>query len=264
MGKKPYRFPNLLSLTSYCDIPLPIDALSHLRLTEEQLSTLRKWRRMSVDELLHAEQKRLRDYVRQARHRQDPDTDIIKRGAIRTITRYQAQKESWESWIPPFGKLESSGGVSFDPQLLHNDAMEIRREYHHLTLLIEPRVINRPPLQVGKTLDSGIQDWLINLYWKLDKWKPRGSRGRKSTIGDSFFSLRPRREPLSLTVIVANHYLPDLQISCAMLDKVIRPRIDEKKTNRARRKERLRMAKERILGRPIDGRTIPRRRPKRS
>ena len=34
MGKKPYSFPNLLSLASYCDIPLPIHALSHLRLTQ--------------------------------------------------------------------------------------------------------------------------------------------------------------------------------------------------------------------------------------
>jgi hypothetical protein len=237
------------------DIPLALADLSHqLHITEEQLKILRKQRQKGLDQLLRREQKKLCDYVRQARHRKDPDLDKLERGASLRIRSYHAQKATWDAWMPPYARRHGTGAVSFDSKALHRDGMEIRREYRYPTLLAEPSCPDRPPLRNGITLDDGVRVWLIDLYAKLDIWIPRSKAGRKSTIGDSFYCLRPRRKSLSLTITVANYYLPGLHLSRAMLDKALRARIDEERTSRARQREKFRIAKERLLA-PIDRRT---------
>jgi hypothetical protein len=228
----------------------PLTDLSRLSLTKEQLIRLREQRQNGLAPLLRAEQKRLRNYARQVRRRKNPDSEIVQRGVTRTINRYKLQKETWDAWVPPYAKLQATGGVSFDPETLDKDAMEIRREYNLV-------FSDGAHLRHGGTLDDGVRDWLISLYASLDPWVPRRNSGRKSRIGDSFFRPRSRRPSLMLTVTVANYYLPDLKLSQAMLDKLLQPRVDEEKASEARKKEYLRAAKQTIL-RPFDRRTSPR------
>ncbi len=239
------------------DVPPLLAHLSHLRLTAVQLTMLRAQRQANLVPLLVAERKRLRAFVRQLKHRKHRDTEIAERGVRRTIARYELNEANCNTWSPTYAKPEEDGSVSLDPEAIHYDGLEIRRFYHYPTLQLfvetfpsEPR----PLLRRGRRLDGVVESWLITLYDNLCSWFPPKGSGRKTALNHA---LRLKRRPkvLSLTVEVANHYLPELKLTPGMLDKLIRPRLDDVRTAKARRKRRSQETARAILA-SVDRRSI--------
>lgn len=218
---------------SFQEIPLPLTELSRLHLTTMELQVLRQMRRDRLAPLLRAEQNKLQAYARQLKHRKHADLTVIQRGVSRTIAQYKRNLATWESWLPPYAGIQDEEGLWFDPEALDHEGMSIRDSYGLKTSL-GPQVpkTDRLALREGRTMNAAARDWIVNLYANLDAWVPLRGSGRKSRRKDSFFDLKRRTRPLALTVMVANHYLPDLQLTVRALEKLVRPRLDHEKRKR--------------------------------
>lgn len=221
--------------------------------------TLRKKRRADLRPLIAPEIKRMRAYVRQLKRRKHPDTEKATRRVDRLVKRYELNKKNIDTWIPPYGKVEKDGAVSLDPEVIYHAAMEIRRFHHYHTLQLFTESFPSEPVPLLRyshgRLDAGVQDWLHDLYANLCWWVPAKASGKKPTHDDAFIRQKRRSKVLSLTVAVANHYVPALMLTAGSLAKLIRPIPDEIRNAKARRKRHSQAAAREILA-SIDRRSI--------
>jgi hypothetical protein len=265
-------------LKFYAGLPLIPTNLAHMILSDAELTALRQQHCAKLRQSLPRLGKPLYTYVRKLRHRNHRHRELAERGLERTIRRYQFNADQAHAWMPPYAKVVAPsavllgpnqwclpgqpiggpGPVSFDPVALHHDGMEIRRYYNYPTLLAETTGSPTPhSLHRGRKLDGVLQDWLISLYTSLCDWMPAEMSGRKAKKTHPFVHISRRRAVLALTVNIANHYLPDLRLTVAMLTKLLRPRPDHARTLKARQRHKIEADKEKMF-QSIDKRSLRR------